>query len=1059
MRIESVHIDGFGVFFDQHINDIPPGLCVLFGDNEAGKSTLLAFIKSVLFGFPMGRGTVNRFEPLRGGRYGGSLSLVTDAGERYSVRREPAPSKAGKATIEGHYGAIMGEESLSTLLGSVTQDLFESVFAFRLAELQQLESLTTGKVKGVIYSAGTGVAGKSLPQIHSQLEKRMEDLFKTGGSKPLINQILRELRDTSGRLREIGDAATNYSELHSECLGITGRISSLERERKEKALESERLKTKLQAWDYWTERETKRTEIEAMGEVRAFPANGVAELEKLKESLSQAKQDHADRERKLQHLTEERDAIEVRDAIIGEADRIERLQQGRVSYDDAARDLPITEQELEDKSKRLQRALQALGPEWDREKLLTIDASIAKREGIRDWQKAMDEAREKERLAGHRVESAEQAVREASREVDDLKERISSSPEPEEKEECVLVDRLSSLDKARALLAEGMRLQGRLKGLEERKEDLSAEISARTPDMDTRHPDFLLHLSYSFPILGVIAALLPIVKSHTAAITIGLAGLAVGLIALYARRKRKADSSRVQGVELLKARLEDVSNQESALRAQYEQLHANMRKILDNCEVNGEASEDALRQEQARLMRELDLLRIWKQAENDLRKAQKRFKEASDALEAALSSNSDAANRLRTIESQWSDWLDSASLPRGLSPAGALDVFSQIDTCREIDDGMNSLKDRIEQMLSKVQDYEQRIRAVLRAAGMAHPDEPVGGALDILARNLKREIENRSRREMLGESAKELKEEMDSLSHRTISLEEGIRRLLESVGASDESEYLDMAVKYQRWQELAADLERANRALERISGPDRFQSFLDSMRGSVREELKVESGLFDEQLEEFDEQLKDAIDRRGSLKKELELLESEEESSELRLKEQEYRAQLMQLAEQWSALRIAQEVLYQAQSIYERERQPEVIREASGIFNTITAGRYAGIVKPLSEETFDARSSDDRRFGIEKLSQGTREQLLLAVRLGLVREFGKRQERMPLIMDDVLVNFDRGRARSTANALYDLSEEHQVLLFTCHRETVDIILEVSPKIRIFTLCDGVTGGS
>ena len=55
MRIEGLHIEGFGIFSDFTLQGLPPGLTIIRGKNEAGKSTLLAFIQRVLFGFPDGR--------------------------------------------------------------------------------------------------------------------------------------------------------------------------------------------------------------------------------------------------------------------------------------------------------------------------------------------------------------------------------------------------------------------------------------------------------------------------------------------------------------------------------------------------------------------------------------------------------------------------------------------------------------------------------------------------------------------------------------------------------------------------------------------------------------------------------------------------------------------------------------------------------------------------------------------------------------------------------------------------------------------------------------------
>ena len=52
MRIEAIRIDGYGIHSGLEIKDLPPGLTVVAGPNEAGKTTILDFIRGVLFDFP-----------------------------------------------------------------------------------------------------------------------------------------------------------------------------------------------------------------------------------------------------------------------------------------------------------------------------------------------------------------------------------------------------------------------------------------------------------------------------------------------------------------------------------------------------------------------------------------------------------------------------------------------------------------------------------------------------------------------------------------------------------------------------------------------------------------------------------------------------------------------------------------------------------------------------------------------------------------------------------------------------------------------------------------------
>ena len=75
----------------------------------------------------------------------------------------------------------------------------------------------------------------------------------------------------------------------------------------------------------------------------------------------------------------------------------------------------------------------------------------------------------------------------------------------------------------------------------------------------------------------------------------------------------------------------------------------------------------------------------------------------------------------------------------------------------------------------------------------------------------------------------------------------------------------------------------------------------------------------------------------------------------------------------------------------------------------------------------------------EELSRGTAEQLYLALRFGPIEEFARHAEPLPVVMDDILVNFDAERAARAADAIRDLATRHQVIYFTCHAPTAELL--------------------
>ena len=102
---------------------------------------------------------------------------------------------------------------------------------------------------------------------------------------------------------------------------------------------------------------------------------------------------------------------------------------------------------------------------------------------------------------------------------------------------------------------------------------------------------------------------------------------------------------------------------------------------------------------------------------------------------------------------------------------------------------------------------------------------------------------------------------------------------------------------------------------------------------------------------------------------------------------------------------IAESLIRQAQSKFNKERQPDVIRHAERFFLEVTDGAYQGVYSPLGSSEINVR---DAAGNIR-----TPQQLFLALRFGLVLEMGQHSERLPVIVDEALVNFDPTTTQST----------------------------------------------
>ena len=279
-------------------------------------------------------------------------------------------------------------------------------------------------------------------------------------------------------------------------------------------------------------------------------------------------------------------------------------------------------------------------------------------------------------------------------------------------------------------------------------------------------------------------------------------------------------------------------------------------------------------------------------------------------------------------------------------------------------------------------------------------------------------------------------------------------KLLQNGGTTDCEEFRTRAEIWRQRHELAKHIAQRNSSLERIVGPgERLNTLKKELSETSPDEHKSAKSRAEEQLSRLDTELKEALKNHGSLQHELSELERKGDTGELRVREEMLKAKLQEEARKWSVAAIARRLLARATERYELERQPGVIRNASRFFEIITRKSYSKILAPPGETAFHVLDRHDHRRHMNQLSGGTREQLYFAVRLGLMREFSERQEPLPVVMDDVLVNFDPHRAEAAVPTLLELAKTHQVLLFTCHPETCELVARADPSVPAFKLED------
>jgi uncharacterized protein YhaN len=251
-------------------------------------------------------------------------------------------------------------------------------------------------------------------------------------------------------------------------------------------------------------------------------------------------------------------------------------------------------------------------------------------------------------------------------------------------------------------------------------------------------------------------------------------------------------------------------------------------------------------------------------------------------------------------------------------------------------------------------------------------------------------------------------------------------------------------LQQQEWQQQRAELERleaeASSELTELSLSEPSLAIVedDLVRFdpvTAKERIRL---LDDEQLD-VEERLNGHHEELGSLKQEIRLLEKSRESQAHYFQKAHVATDIYRAAEEWLALQIEEDAVQAMRRRFEQENISSTLTMASSYLHRISSGRYHRIWAPLGEDFLCVDDEYSRTFRVEQLSGGTREQLFLALRFALVREFASRGIELPVIMDDLFVNFDEERTEAAVECLIEVAGEgQQILFFTCHQHLAEL---------------------
>lgn len=426
------------------------------------------------------------------------------------------------------------------------------------------------------------------------------------------------------------------------------------------------------------------------------------------------------------------------------------------------------------------------------------------------------------------------------------------------------------------------------------------------------------------------------------------------------------------------------------------------------------------------------------------RTAQAKRERAESLRDGARTRLEDAQRRLDRAERTRASWQQSwrevtSGLGLGELPAPelTLTVLREAQVLAVLESERSTLERRVSGM---ERDSKQLRDLLCQLEPTAAPSRSASDELaraDGLLERVKRARTTEARRAELGSEVADAKIDLAYARERLAEATRELDELLAESGAASRSELSEVEAAIAERSATSAELAQLEGALMAAGDGLTMAQLMEETRSLSPEDVRA-------RLAEIESELEENLDKREALAVDISDIEGgrarlSADAAERLEKTQASAAEIRALCERWLRLRLASVVLGREVERFRHDNQGPMLARGSELFAELTGQRYVELRSELGDSdrpTLRAVRHDGVSLAPKQLSEGTADQLYLALRLAAYELHLREGTCLPLVLDDVLASFDDERARSTLQVLAKVAAGGQVLLFTHHEFVV-----------------------
>lgn len=417
--------------------------------------------------------------------------------------------------------------------------------------------------------------------------------------------------------------------------------------------------------------------------------------------------------------------------------------------------------------------------------------------------------------------------------------------------------------------------------------------------------------------------------------------------------------------------------------------------------------------------------------------------------ESALAELRDNHVQAQSVRNAWQTSWTTALAKAGLSPdaeigaaEGALVLFEAID------DSLKAIREirraRIATMRKDLDDFTDEARVLVQSIAQEFQGRTAADIAAALSSRLTHAVADKKEAERLASECKRFENQMAEGQARIDKAEASIAPLLSASGATSRSELHEAIVRSDSHRALTLAAADARRNAE--SGGDglSLMQLSTEIESADIPQIAVRLGEISNELDTARNHQAELAAGLATATAALDRIAGKDDAARAESARQEALAKMSDAVERYIKVHTAARLLRWAIDRYRETKQGPMLARASEIFSGLTRGSFTKLVVDFECDppTLDGMRPDGKLVGISGMSDGTRDQLYLALRLAALEMHIDQAHALPFIADDLFINYDDDRAKAGLEALAKLSETTQVIFLTHHEHLVRVVREV-----------------